>query len=354
MNFTNEELIRMVYVLGESERNCTLAARVYRQRYPEARQAQVVTFEKLKNRFEATGSVAYPKKVYENKNVSNEETELNVLLALQQDPNISVREISRDTDISKSSVNRIIKKNKYHPYHLALHQELHGDDFQNRVRFCQIMQEKITETPDFLSSVLFSDEAGFKSNGLVNRHNMHYYATENPHWMREVDNQHVWSLNVWGGILGMEIIGPYFFQDRLNGPEYRNFLSNELPVLLEEVDLITRHQMWLQHDGAPAHYHRIVRDYLTEAFADQWIGRGGPVSFPARSPDLTPLDFFLWGDVKQKVYREKPTTEENMRQRITAAFRSIRRETLRNVQETIPRRFDLCIRQQGGLFEHLI
>ncbi|GBM88486.1 hypothetical protein AVEN_269361-1 [Araneus ventricosus] len=28
---------------------------------------------------------------------------------------------------------------------------------------------------------------------------------------------------------------------------------------------------------------------------DRWIGRGGPVLWPPRSPDLTPLDFFPMG-----------------------------------------------------------
>ncbi|KAJ4429330.1 hypothetical protein ANN_26334 [Periplaneta americana] len=35
----------------------------------------------------------------------------------------------------------------------------------------------------------------------------------------------------------------------------------------------------------------------------RWIGRGGPVAWPAQSPDLTPLDFFLWGCMKEKVYQ---------------------------------------------------
>nr|CAI5833004.1 unnamed protein product [Callosobruchus analis] len=37
----------------------------------------------------------------------------------------------------------------------------------------------------------------------------------------------------------------------------------------------------------------------------QWIGRRGPIEFPPRSPDLTPLDFFLWGTVKDEVYKQE-------------------------------------------------
>ena len=41
---------------------------------------------------------------------------------------------------------------------------------------------------------------------------------------------------------------------------------------------------------------------LNYVFLDGWIGRGGPTSWPPRSPDVTPLDFFLWGYVKTKVF----------------------------------------------------
>ncbi|XP_042242735.1 uncharacterized protein CG5098-like isoform X2 [Homarus americanus] len=45
--------------------------------------------------------------------------------------------------------------------------------------------------------------------------------------------------------------------------------------------------------------------------AQDSIGRGSPVSWPPRSPDLNALDLYLWGHVKGKVYAtEAPTREE--------------------------------------------
>jgi hypothetical protein len=101
------------------------------------------------------------------------------------------------------------------------------------------------------------------------------------------------------------------------------------------------HIMWFQHDGAPLHYYRRVRQYLDNWRGDHWIGRGGPVAWPARSPDLTLLDFFLWGFVNQEVYQEKPTTSQDMKNRIRNVFQTIRRETLSNVRETFIRRLNL-------------
>ena len=47
------------------------------------------------------------------------------------------------------------------------------------------------------------------------------------------------------------------------------------------------------HDGAPTHFSRVVREYLNVRLREKWIGRGGPIQWPARSLDLNPLDFFF-------------------------------------------------------------
>ncbi|EZA46824.1 hypothetical protein X777_01144 [Ooceraea biroi] len=56
--------------------------------------------------------------------------------------------------------------------------------------------------------------------------------------------------------------------------------------------------MWYQHGGCPAHNARVAPTVLHETFPEHWIGRGGHISWPARSPDLNPLDFFV-GNVKE-------------------------------------------------------
>ena len=88
-----------------------------------------------------------------------------------------------------------------------------------------------------------TDEATFHKNGFVNKHNFHYYDNTNPHAIRRIDHQHRWSLNVWGGIVGNHIIGPYSFERNVNGQTYLEFLQNELPPLLEEFPLDRRQRM---------------------------------------------------------------------------------------------------------------
>lgn len=69
---------------------------------------------------------------------------------------------------------------------------------------------------------------------------------------------------------------------------------------------------------------------------------------------LTPLDFFLWGYVKNKVYSSVCLTREDMEAKIIAAFNSVSADMLRNVTGSMMRRTQLCIQQDGKHFEPFI
>ena len=107
---------------------------------------------------------------------------------------------------------------------------------------------------NLLFRVLFSDESSFTNHGTVNWHNMRYWRVENLHWLREVEHQRSWSLNVGCEIIGNQLIGPYFIDGNLNSDKYRNFLGNELLSLIEDLRLKVRQNMQFQHDVCPAHY----------------------------------------------------------------------------------------------------
>jgi hypothetical protein len=70
-------------------------------------------------------------------------------------------------------------------------------------------------------------------------------------------------------------------------------------------------------DGAPPHFYNEVSSYLDDRFRNRWIERGGPMEWPPRSPDLIPMDLFLWGFVKDNAYiLLLPTTLHELKTRI--------------------------------------
>ena len=91
------------------------------------------------------------------------------------------------------------------------------------------------------------------------------------------------------------LLAPFFTDPTVNGVNYLDMLQTyAIPAISDIPDLV------FQQDGAPPNWSSHVRPYLDATLRDAWIGRGGPTAWPARCPDLTPLDFFFW--VKDRVY----------------------------------------------------
>ena len=86
----------------------------------------------------------------------------------------------------------------------------------------------------------------------------------------------------------------------------------------------------------PPHFSLKVRDYLDKEFPGRWIGRGGPLAWPPRSPDLSPLDLFFWGYVKQLVYTPpQPANLADLKERIRVAVRSVTSDMLKRTWDSI-------------------
>ena len=83
------------------------------------------------------------------------------------------------------------------------------------------------------------------------------------------------SVNVWCAVLDDQLIGPFILEGRLTGEAYLRFLQVELARLLEDVPLDKRSRIYFQHDGAPPHSSREVRNFLNCRFPGRWIGCGG-------------------------------------------------------------------------------
>ena len=161
---------------------------------------------------------------------------------------------------------------------------------------------------------------------------------------------------MWAGILGDRLIVPYILSFRLNGRRYSKLVNYVLPELLEDAPLNVRQRMYFQQDGAPVHFSIALMNYLRATFGNRWIGRVGPVACSPRSPDLTCLDFFLWGHMKQLVYETVVETEEDLVARITVAASTIADMPgiFERTQQSMVRPCTACIQTNGRAFEQFL
>ncbi|GFS68713.1 uncharacterized protein TNCV_1959171 [Trichonephila clavipes] len=138
---------------------------------------------------------------------------------------------------------------------------------------------------------------------------------------------HETKLTVWCALWAGGIIGPYFFKNdeghnvTVNGDRYRAMITNFFIPELNNHDV---QELWFQQDGATCHTARAAIDLLKDTFGDRLVSRFGPVNWPPRSCDLTPLDYFLWGYVKSLVYADKPQTLDHLEDNIRRVIADIR------------------------------
>jgi hypothetical protein len=98
-------------------------------------------------------------------------------------------------------------------------------------------------------NIFFTDEAHFTRSGVNITRNSHSWGCDNPHGTVESKYQHLFFVNVWCGVTGEQLTGPYIFLQYLTGDTYAISLQDKLPTVLENVPVQTR-QMYYQHDGA--------------------------------------------------------------------------------------------------------
>jgi hypothetical protein len=136
---------------------------------------------------------------------------------------------------------------------------------------------------------IFSDESTFHLSGRLNCHNCRIWGSENPHAIREIERDSA-KVNACCASSCSEVLGPLFFAEQtVTAMTYLDMLQLYLLSQLEDQTNVV-----FQQDGAPPHWARIVREFLDMHFRGRWVGRDGPIPWPPRSHDITPLHFFLW------------------------------------------------------------
>jgi len=81
------------------------------------------------------------------------------------------------------------------------------------------------------------------------------------------------------------------------------------------------------------------------------IGRDGPTPWPPRSPDIIPLNFLLWGYVKDKLFSTPVPDITNLKATITDAFDTITEHMLENTWREIYNRLDALRATKGAHVE---
>ena len=349
-------VIRAYY---ENNRSVIATQRAFRRQFNIPRNNAVPNANTIRSwvqQLEETGSTLRTDTHGRRISIRTPENAERVRTAVQQSPLRSARRHAVALGISDRSLRRILKFDlKFHPFKMMLAQELRLADYANRKNLCEQMFAQIPPNAAFFSS----DEAHFHLSGSVNKQNFRYWAANNPKIIHERP-LHSPKVTVWCAVSQFGVVGPYFFEEEevtvtVNSTRYvsmlRNFLQPKLDEIVEEHGL---GDLWFQQDGATAHTARISLDVLREMFPGRLVSLRGDVGWPARSPDLSICDYFLWGYLKDKVFRSRPHTLAELKERITDEVNAIPRDMCARAARNFWDRLQQCIDANGRHLQDII
>ena len=231
-----------------------------------------------------------------------------------------------------------------------------------RLNFCQWFNQQ-QQNARFLANFVIGDDAAFCINGEVNSHNVRQYAPKgdppDSHYVRREERGKV---TVWMGICGNgSILGPFFFNRTLMGMLiWICWMRTSSRTWL--IFLIINFKMAVSCDFGG---HKTVLQLTNLSLYEIgfWKSSKGVWSlciyhafeWPPRSPDLTPCDYFLWGYLKDKVYRTPPQDINDLRNKIQDEAELLRGNPalIRRVLREMQHRSNLCVVRDGGHTEKL-
>lgn len=308
------------------------------------------TVVNLIKKFELSGSVGNEKSCGHIRTSRTTEMIASVSQSVQKDGFTSIAIRSQQIGISKSSLQRILKEDLHlHAYKIQLAQELKPQDHESRREFASWVLKHEQHDEGFSKKIIFSDEAHFYLSGHVNRQNCRIWGSENPKAIYGLP-MYPERVTVWCGFWAGGLIGPYFFENEsgkavtVNGIRYREMITNFLWHEIGDMDV---DGIWFQQDGATCHSAKETLQLLRTKFNGRLISKRGDVNWPPRSCDLTPLDYFLWGYLKDKVYVSKPQTIHELKEEIRNRMAEISKDQCQNVIENFIKRVNLCLHGQG-------
>ncbi|EYC39233.1 hypothetical protein Y032_0667g1336 [Ancylostoma ceylanicum] len=76
-----------------------------------------------------------------------------------------------------------------------------------------------------------------------------------------------------------------------------------------------------------------------------------PTQWPARSPELNPMDFSIWSISESEACSTPAPSIEDLNHRLRKAWLKIPQNTLRATCQDFKRRLSLVIKARGGHFE---
>lgn len=288
------------------------------------------------SRFRLTGSLETSHQGGRPRKTTKREDQ-GIVRAIKKDPFISARSIQSElhSNISLRSIQRRAVDGGLRTYRSVKKPFISPKNRRARIEFARA---HVNWTVSKWRTVLFSDESKFNIKGsdgfkLVRRPKGQRL---NPRYSTGTVKHGGGNVIVWGCFSGHGIGPIHRIDGIMDRFMYKDILQDVmLPHAEEEMPL-----KWIfQHDNDPKHTAKCVKEWLS-------VKKIEVLDWPAQSPDLNPIEN-LWEIVDRKIQRENCKGKDSLFTQAELAWRSISKDVLNNLIESMPRRCEAVLKSNG-------
>ncbi|CAF3300457.1 unnamed protein product [Rotaria socialis] len=161
--------------------------------------------------------------------------------------------------------------------------------------------------------------------------------------MYDTQNDRVWAINreeadknggvkqkqnfpervmVWLGVCSKGVTPLVIFDE--GTVNHQRYIDEVLPVAWEYANKMFGDQWMFQQGGAKPHTHRLTQQWCKQHFPS-FIDKS---RWPPNSPDLNPLDYFIWDEFVHQVKWDKIQSKKTLIEELKCAVERIRQEVI--------------------------
>ena len=267
---------------------------------------------------------------------------------ISNDPGIPLRKLASKLSVSERTMRRIAEEDlRYTSYVIKVRQMLSEDAKMKRVARCNLLLCSLkNEAAGRLK--FFSDEKIFTVDAKVNRRNDRWLAHDSEDVPVVARTKFPASVHVLGVVSSDgDIMPPHFFKkdENITKEVYVQVLSTVVKPWMETI--ASGRSYVFQQDGAPAHTSHLVQNWLSDNVDMFWSKE----FWPPNSPDLNPLDYYVWSVVERASNKSRHPNEASLKAAITEAFQEMDKEQMKRACSRFRPRMEAIIAAGGGYIE---
>lgn len=268
---------------------------------------------------------------------------------IDANPRKSMRSLAKQLQVSEGTIRNVVHENiEYKSYVLKKGQFLSERIKENRLIRSKRLLNKVKHPAEEDVIWFFSDEKNFDQDQKANRRNDRWLCKDPSEVPRIMHNKFPATVMVLGVVSNEgHVMPPHFFPQRLrvNSAAYIEVLQT---VVKPWIDSVRNGRPYtFQQDSAPSHKAKLTQEWMVKNFYDHIT----PDIWPPSSPDLNPLDYYVWGVLEKEVNEHYHSTIDSLKATIVRVMSSMDQQHLIKACRRFRSRVEAVIQADGGFIE---